>query len=159
MWPVLEFIKEHAIESSHISPLKLHILLSSLRLMATGSLRVWDVHKGETDQRILVLWTIANNYKGMDEFSPVISAFGKHKLMLDICEPICSDAAPDVLRKNQDPLPFKEMNTHNIAPWWSHIMLLLLLRVSPNYWSGLKYCDEHTQFYQSMCFDQYPTIF
>lgn len=50
--------------------------------------RVCHVHRGETDQRILVLWTTANSYRGSDVFSPVMSAFQMHELMPDICESI-----------------------------------------------------------------------
>lgn len=34
-----------------------------------------------------------------------VPAFWKHKLMLDICESICTDGALDMLGKIQDPLP------------------------------------------------------
>lgn len=77
---------------------------------------VCDVHKEETDQRILVLWTIADNYKGPDVLSPVMSASQKHKLMLDICESICTDAAPDILGKSQGRLYSQEAGPLIISP-------------------------------------------
>ena len=71
MCSLLEFTKEWVTEESYISPLKVGIHLSHLVLTPLVSLHVCDVHKGETDQRSFVLWTIANNYKGTDEFSLV----------------------------------------------------------------------------------------
>lgn len=105
MWSLLELIKEQAVDDSHISLLTVGIHLRQLRLTAIVSPCVCDVQKGETDQRSLFPWIIANNYKGIDEFSPVSAYFLKVKLMLDICESICTDGAPDPLRKIQDPLP------------------------------------------------------
>lgn len=71
MCSLLEFTKEWVTEESYISPLKVGIHLCHLMLTPLVSLHVCDVHKGETDQRSFVLRTIANNYKGTDEFSLV----------------------------------------------------------------------------------------
>lgn len=111
MWSLLEFIKERVTEESYISPLKVGIHLSHLVLMALVSPHVCDVHKGETDQRSFALWTIANNYKGIDEFSP---AFWMHKLMLDTCESICTFGIPDTWTKISRAAAFvKKVDLHH----------------------------------------------
>lgn len=49
-----------------------------------------------------------------------MSAFQKHNLMLDICESICTDAAPDILGKSQGRLYSQEAGPLIISPQILH---------------------------------------
>lgn len=157
MWSLLEFIKERVTEESYISPLKVGIHLSHLVLMALVSPHVCDVHKGETDQRSFALWTIANNYKGIDEFSLVSACLLNAQVNAWHMWIYLYLWYPRYLNKNiKSCCLCKESRPSPL----SHIILhegdFTTKNVPPDIEGWFEHCGEHHKFHRRLCFNLLP---
>lgn len=157
MWSLLEFIKEWVMEESYISPLRVGTHLSQPVLTALVNVHVCDVHKGGTDQRSFVLWTAANNYKGIDEFSLVSACLLNAQVNAWHMWIYLHVGYPWYLNKNiKSCCLWKESRPSPL----SHIILhegdFTTKNVPPNTEGWFEHCGEHYKFYQRLCSNLIP---
>ena len=113
MWFLLEFIKERVAEESYISPLKVGIHLGHLVLMALVSPMFVMYIKEKQIKGVLFCEPLQTTTKEL--MSSVLEpAFWMHKLMLDICESICTCGIPDTWTKISRAAAFvKKVDLHH----------------------------------------------